>query len=312
MAVERKTKRVKIATEKNTTVLLKTAEVVATPPESDEEIDPAQFLEAFDSSSSASEDEDGGIPLDKLPAPPKPKAVPQDASKRSANTAGKDEPGVLFVGHIPHGFYEPQMRQYFAQFGSITPGHLRLSRNRRTGASKHYAFVQFDSGEVADIVQRTMDKYLIFGHILQVKRIPNDRVHPNMWIGAGKRFKKIPWNRLEGRALAAPRTREVWDRRIEREEERREKKKKVMEEYGYEFDIPELKKTKDVPLKSQRQAVEAEEAPKLLEAAAVESVDTLQDQAKKRKSLPEEKVVEAESSAPAKRKSKRKAKGTKN
>ena len=39
--------------------------------------------------------------------------------------------GVLYVGHIPPGFCEPQMKKYFAQFGTIT--RLRLSRSKRTG-----------------------------------------------------------------------------------------------------------------------------------------------------------------------------------
>jgi nucleolar protein 15 len=36
---------------------------------------------------------------------------------------------VLFVGRVPHGFYEDQMRAYFSQFGDVT--RLRLSRNKR-------------------------------------------------------------------------------------------------------------------------------------------------------------------------------------
>ena len=55
------------------------------------------------------------------------------------------------------------MKAYFSQFGNVT--RLRLSRSLKTGASKHYAFVEFESTEVADIVAKTMDKYLMFGHI---------------------------------------------------------------------------------------------------------------------------------------------------
>ena len=42
------------------------------------------------------------------------------------------------------------MKKYFSQFGRVL--NLRLSRNKKTGASKHYAFVEFASAEVADIV----------------------------------------------------------------------------------------------------------------------------------------------------------------
>jgi len=39
------------------------------------------------------------------------------------------KPGVIFLSHIPHGFYEKQMKEYFTQFGDVT--RLRLSRNKK-------------------------------------------------------------------------------------------------------------------------------------------------------------------------------------
>merc|ERR1712137_813000 len=87
----------------------------------------------------------------------------------------------LFFGRIPFGFFEEQLLEYFSQFGDIT--RLRLSRNKKTGKSKHYAFIEFKEEEVADIVVDAMDGYLLFGHILQVKRIEPDKVHPKIWKG---------------------------------------------------------------------------------------------------------------------------------
>ena len=40
-----------------------------------------------------------------------------------------DKPGVIYVGHIPRGFYEPQMSKYFSQFGKVN--RLKLSRSKR-------------------------------------------------------------------------------------------------------------------------------------------------------------------------------------
>ena len=37
--------------------------------------------------------------------------------------------GVLYLGHIPHGFYEDQMRGFFSQFGTVS--RLRLARNTK-------------------------------------------------------------------------------------------------------------------------------------------------------------------------------------
>ena len=36
---------------------------------------------------------------------------------------------MIFLGRIPHGFHEEQMKSYFAQFGEVT--RLRLSRNKK-------------------------------------------------------------------------------------------------------------------------------------------------------------------------------------
>jgi nucleolar protein 15 len=38
-------------------------------------------------------------------------------------------PGVIYLGRIPHGFYEEQMQSYFDQFGTITK--LKLYRNKK-------------------------------------------------------------------------------------------------------------------------------------------------------------------------------------
>ena len=42
---------------------------------------------------------------------------------------GGKKSSVVYVGRIPHGFYEDQMRKFFSQFGDIQ--NLRLSRNRK-------------------------------------------------------------------------------------------------------------------------------------------------------------------------------------
>lgn len=112
------------------------------------------------------------------------------------------------------------MRSYFSQFGEIT--RLRLSRNKtvrphspshssshahtltplQTGASKHYAFIEFAYASVAQIVHETMDNYLLSGHILVCKVVPDDQIHPKMWIGANRKFRPVP----KGRADAVKRS----------------------------------------------------------------------------------------------------------
>ena len=40
-----------------------------------------------------------------------------------------EDRGVLFIGRLPHGFYEDQLKAYFSQFGNVT--RLRVSRNKK-------------------------------------------------------------------------------------------------------------------------------------------------------------------------------------
>jgi len=66
----------------------------------------------------------------------------------------------------------------------------------QTGASKHYAFLEFDSLPVARIVAETMDNYLLTGHILRCKVIPKEDVHPELWVGANRKWRVVPRERV--------------------------------------------------------------------------------------------------------------------
>jgi nucleolar protein 15 len=155
------------------------------------------------------------------------------------------------------------MRAYFSQFGEITK--LRLSRNRLTGRSKHYAFIEFASTTVAKIVAETMDNYLMYSHILKCKFVPAEQLHPEVWKGANRRFKRTPWNQIERKRLLKGKTREQWSKRIEQEQRKRLAKADKLKALGYQIDLPQLKAVEDVPI----QVPEVEE-PKAVEAAATE------------------------------------------
>lgn len=141
------------------------------------------------------------------------------------------------------------MKKYFSQFGTVR--RLRLSRNKKTGASKHYAFVEFANSEVADIVAKTMHNYLMFGHILQCRVVPQEQVHPELFKGSNERFKVDPRNQKEGAAMARGATRDVWEKRVKKETKRRAAKSKaLLEEFGYEFEAPAIKSVDSVPKKT--------------------------------------------------------------
>ncbi|PHH63125.1 hypothetical protein CDD81_6276 [Ophiocordyceps australis] len=192
-------------------------------------------------------------------------AVSEEVRKAAKKPAG--ERGVIYVGRIPHGFYEYEMRQYMSQFGPIT--RLRLSRNPKTGASRHFAFIEFEEASTAEIVAKTMNNYLLFGHLLKVKVVPPSELHEEVFKGANTRFKKVPWNKIAGKKLEKPHTKSAWEAKVEKERIAREGKLAKLKAIGYEFEAPEFK---DVPLPVPR-LVESEDQ----ETKAVESATTLSE-----------------------------------
>lgn len=190
------------------------------------------------------------------------------------------------------------MKKYFSQFGRVL--NLRLSRNKKTGASKHYAFVEFASAEVADIVARTMNNYLMFGHILRCSLIPKEQVHENLFKGANTRFKVDPRNKKAGLAMERGAERNVWEKRVEKENKRRSGRNKDLKEtFGYEFEAPKVKAVKDVKA-GEKLEVKASEPQQLITEAPVET------KAKKGKKAakaaePEPVVEEPKVEAPAKK-----------
>ncbi|KAF7716664.1 Uncharacterized protein PECH_008235 [Penicillium ucsense] len=245
---------------------------------SDQEIDDveddqtAALIKGFESSDDeddvADEGYDSKQPIPRIPDTKK----AEKKLKKLQQGENKDEPGTVYVGRIPHGFYEHQMRAYFSQFGEITK--LRLSRNRLTGRSKHYAFIEFASSTVAKIVAETMDNYLMYSHILKCKFVPQDQLHPEVWKGANRRFKRTPWNQIERKRLLKGKTREEWSKRIDKEQRKRQAKAEKMKALGYEFDMPQLKAVEDVP-------VQVPEEPKAVESAPAATDEKAEEQPSK-------------------------------
>ena len=156
------------------------------------------------------------------------------------------------------------MKKYFSQFGDIK--RLRLSRNKKTGASKHYAFIEFRHGEVADIVAQAMNNYLMFGHILQCRVIPSEQVHEELFKGSNERFKVDPRNKKAGNAMARGVERAVWEKRVEKENKKRASKMKALQdEFDYTFTAPAVTTVDAVP--KHALAIEDEAEQQLLDEA---------------------------------------------
>ncbi|KAJ8605142.1 hypothetical protein CTAYLR_000475 [Chrysophaeum taylorii] len=142
---------------------------------------------------------------------------------------------VIYIGHIPHGFYEDEIQGFFSQFGKVT--NSRLSRSKKTGGSKGYAFVEFADPDVARIAAAAMDKYLMGSKQLVCRVLESAFVEarPTLFRGKKRRVDRTPRTKL-GDRVANPANLEKSAKR----------KRKSLEALGIHYDFP-LKKMPDTP-----------------------------------------------------------------
>ncbi|CCJ28948.1 unnamed protein product [Pneumocystis jirovecii] len=161
-------------------------------------------------------------------------SLTKDKKQKNQNSDDK-ESNVIYLGRIPHGFYESEMKSYFKQFGTVT--RIKLSRNKKTGKSKHYAFIEFESAKIARIVAKTMNNYLLFGHILKCSVIPQNKIHKSMFIGSNKQFRPIPWSKIIKKRYEEPKTKKQWIKLQKRNDSRLRKKMLLLKklEINYEY-----------------------------------------------------------------------------
>jgi len=186
------------------------------------------LLEGFESDSEAE------TPINLPPVPTnREKKLAKKAKKAAAAIPLPNKPGTVYLGHIPHGFFEPQMHSYFSQFGTIT--RLRLSRNRKTGRSKHFGWVEFTSKDVAEIVAETMDGYLIHPHKMVCKVV---QVDESVWKGSNKIFKKVPWVKINKERLEGKRPIEKWEKLVKLDEKRAKDRAEKIKDLGIDYEFP--------------------------------------------------------------------------
>jgi len=100
---------------------------------------------------------------------------------KASSYANKKNRGIVYLSHIPHGFYETQMKDFFSQFGTVT--NLRLGRSKKSGKSRGFAFVEFKYSEVAKVVAETMNNYLMFNKIVKAELLSKDKCSPKVFMG---------------------------------------------------------------------------------------------------------------------------------
>ena len=136
---------------------------------------------------------------------------------------------VLYLGHVPHGFYEDQMNGFFSQFGTVT--RLRLSRNRREVEA--LCLHRDGKPDVAQVVADTVDKYFLSGKQLVCNIIPPEKCTSACLPARGVRFARSRGALSRGSVTrggsasgtgVAPERQDV-------------KKRKQIEELGIEYDF---------------------------------------------------------------------------
>ncbi|XP_042350776.1 MKI67 FHA domain-interacting nucleolar phosphoprotein [Plectropomus leopardus] len=158
----------------------------------------------------------------------------QEAKKNKSGKESRLTPGVIYVGHLPVGLFEPQLKSYFEQFGKVL--RLRLSRSKKTGGSKGYAFVEFECDEVAKIVAETMNNYLMGERLIKCHLMPPEKVHEKLFVGSQKEFAK-PSNPAVAR-YNKKRTEEQVAKMKSRLLRKEAKLRKRIAAHGIDYDFP--------------------------------------------------------------------------
>jgi nucleolar protein 15 len=164
-------------------------------------------------------------------------------SKRSTRKKGSDksnadsEPSsVIYLGHLPVGFEEREISVFLNQFGNVL--RCRVSRSKKTGRSRGYAFVEFVDHEVANIVAETMSGYFLLEKRLVCHIVPNDQVHDLMFAKAKRIATKADLHkkaRLEvNKQRSADALKGITAKLVKREDMKRKK----LAALGIDYDFP--------------------------------------------------------------------------
>ena len=173
------------------------------------------------------------------------KAKGKGKVKGGKNEGKKKQPtnsSVIYLGHIAHGFYEKQMKEFFAQFGDVK--RVKLFRSAKTGKSKGYAFIEFLTPEVAQTVSEAMHGYFLHERQLVCNVVPPEKLHEGMFIYHKSKIRKnadtihsVDGQDDEENDLAPDFTRN--EKQIARLKASQTKKMKELKAKGIDFDILE-------------------------------------------------------------------------
>ena len=112
---------------------------------------------------------------------------------------------------------------------------LRLARSKKSGRSRGYAYVEFASKAVADIVATTMNGYYLVNKYVRARSLSADQVHPRLFVGAHRKFRWIPWRLNEKKRREKTVSADSLDRRVRKLLSGEVKLRKALEEKGIDY-----------------------------------------------------------------------------
>ena len=114
---------------------------------------------------------------------------PQEKPSPYFNDLNDNQDGKIFVGGLDYNVTEPEMREYFEKYGSVTSVQIMIDRN--TFRSRGFGFVTMEHPEAADIV--VVNTHTVGGKQVEVKKA----TRPDARKEGGNFGNSAPQNQLE-------------------------------------------------------------------------------------------------------------------
>jgi len=82
-----------------------------------------------------------------------------------------------------------------------------------------------------------MNNYLLYSHVLKCSVIPEDKLDPNTFVGANKKFKVIPWAEIERKKKQELKSGAKYRKNVKNLLKKDEKKRKRLQELGIDYEF---------------------------------------------------------------------------
>ena len=79
----------------------------------------------------------------------------------------------IYVGQLPYSVKEDELREIFSEFGEIAS--LNLIKDRFSGQSKGFGFVEMPNNSEADLAIKALNKTMLHGREIKVNQAEERR-----------------------------------------------------------------------------------------------------------------------------------------